>query len=104
MDYRVEAVLAAGSIGARHIYLAAVWLRGLKTLLVECARAQQPHWMLSTRRRRGCGVSHCHGWDVPTGLNRNQPELYQSAMRLFVRRPAGRESPRPPGNAKFLLI
>ena len=29
-----------------------------------------------------------HGWDVVISLKRNQPELYQSAVRLFMRRPA----------------
>jgi len=32
-----------------------------------------------------------HGWEVVISLKRNQPELYQSAMRLFVRRPADQE-------------
>jgi hypothetical protein len=32
-----------------------------------------------------------HGWDVVISLKRNQPELYQSAVRLFARRPADQE-------------
>lgn len=31
-----------------------------------------------------------HGWDLVISLKQNQPELYQSAVRLFARRPADR--------------
>ena len=55
--------------------------RPFDILLLDTLHAQAPLLRCIAR----------HGWDVVISLKRNQPKLYQSAMWLFVFRPADQD-------------
>ena len=52
--------------------------RFVDVLLLDALYAQAPVFKLAERR----------GWDLVVSLKQNQRDLYQSAIRLFARRPA----------------
>jgi hypothetical protein len=60
-------------------------------LLLDALYAQAPVFKLADRR----------GWDLVVSLKQNQRELYQSAIRLFARRPADGSSAEQHGGKSY---